>query len=292
MTEGAPAGSPRRPKRSRRRRWLLGAAVTLTLFGGLYAVARAAFLTWMHAAVPDNAPRIAFSLDDTWLNELGVTDTTYQQAITRAGGRLVRVLPDSAGTPVDPNQVDAFLLDESIDAVLLTGGGDVDPALYSGESSKGFLVNRQRDDFEIALIRAARKRRLPVLGVCRGCQILNVAFGGALRNLRDDDDLSGKHFSLTGHAITLEPDSRLAHLLGVSGFDSVRSFHGQAVGRLGQDVAAAATGDGDIVEAIEVDPEDPTTWLIGVQWHPEMAPGDEVQNRLFTAFIEAARTPG
>ena len=190
MTEGELATPPPR-------RWLLRAAFALAALAALYVGSRAAFQVWMHAAVPGDAPRIAFSLDDTWLNELGVTDTTYQQAMTRAGGQLVRVLPDSAGSPVDPQRVKALLTEESIDAVLLTGGGDVDPALYGGKSGEGFLVNRQRDDFEIALIHAAREQGLPVLGICRGCQILNVAFGGTLRNLRDDEDLSGRHFTFT-----------------------------------------------------------------------------------------------
>lgn len=95
---------------------------------------------------------------------------------------------------------------------------------------------------------------------------------------------------LTGHGISLEADSQLARLLGVSDLDSVRSFHGQAVGRLGEGVRVVATGDGGVVEAVEVDTEDPANWLMGVQWHPEMAPRDEVQNRLFKGFVEAART--
>jgi len=264
--------------------WAVAALVAAAV---LYALTRLAFHAWMDARLPADAPRIAFSLDDTWLNELGVTDTTYQQAMTRAGGRLVRFEPDVAGSPeVDPDAVAGLLSRERIKGVLLTGGGDVDPALYGGDPDGAMMINRLRDDFEIALIRTADARGLPILGICRGCQILNVAFGGTLRNLRDEGELKGAHFTFTGHALELDEESLLAELLGVAQLDNVYSFHGQAVARPGEGVRVAATGPGGVVEAVEAGTDG---WIVGIQWHPEMAVSDDTQNRLFKAFVQEAR---
>jgi putative glutamine amidotransferase len=248
-----------------------------------YASFRLGFNSWMDTTPPYDAPRIAFSLDDTWLNEIGVTDTTYQVVITQAGGRLVRFYPDDA--PVD--EVGALLDEREIDGVLLTGGGDVDPELYGGDTAAAIMVNRQRDDFEIALIHAARERGLPILGICRGAQILNVAMGGTLRNLRDDETLESAHFKFNGHSVKINQDSTLAQTLRERELESVYSFHGQAVDRPGDGVRVVATGPEDIVEAIELEGED--AWIVAVQWHPEMEPTDETQNRLFNAFITEAR---
>ncbi|HIJ66256.1 MAG TPA: gamma-glutamyl-gamma-aminobutyrate hydrolase family protein, partial [Candidatus Hydrogenedentes bacterium] len=244
---------------------------------------------WMHARLPHDAPRIAFSLDDTWLNELGITDSTYQQALTRVGGRLIRFEPDAAGSPeVDAEALEALLDREQIDGVLLTGGGDVDPELYGGNPNGSMMINRLRDDFEIALIRAAKARGIPVLGICRGCQILNVAFGGTLRNLRADEELKKAHFTFAGHPVELAQGSRLAEVTGDIRLDNVHSFHGQAVDKPGAGVSIVATGPGGIVEAIEVEPDDDDCWIVGVQWHPEMAVNDAIQNRLFRAFVRRA----
>lgn len=278
------------PGTTRRRRWVLRAGIVLVLIAAGYGLIRLGFHVWTCSSLPADAPRIAFSLDDTWLNDLGITDSTYQQALVRAGGRLIRFEPDAAGSPtVDPSQIEALLDEHRIDGVLLTGGGDIDPALYGGDEDSGFLVNRLRDDFEIALIHAARKRGLPILGICRGCQILDVAFGGTLRDLRADPELKRAHFTFSGHPVDIREDSRLAGILGATRFDAVLSFHGQAVDEPGPDVRATATGPAGVIEAVEVDPDNPEAWIIGVQWHPEMALTDTAQNKLFSAFVERCR---
>jgi len=277
-------------KTNRLRRRLLWLTVALVCAAGLYGFSRVALRLWMYTRLPPDAPRIAFSLDDTWLNQLGVTDTTYQQAMTRAGARLVRFEPDAAGSPeIDSEAIEGLLDRERIDGILLTGGGDVDPALYGGDPYEATMVDRLRDDFEIALIRAAEERNLPVLGICRGCQIINVAFGGALHDLRADDELEKSHFAFAGHAVDLVEGSALVDSLGVTRLDNVHSFHGQAVGRLGNDVIAVATGPGGVIEAVELVSDTEHDWIVGVQWHPEMAVGDEVQNRLFNTFVNRAR---
>jgi len=279
--------APRRKNLSRKRILLLFALAVLV---GAFFLVRVGLRAWMHSRLLADAPRIAFSLDNTLLAQAGITDTAYEQAMLRAGGYLVTLRPDMAGSPhVDPTAVENFLEDLEIDGVFLTGGGDVDPAIYGGETDKTILVHRLRDDFEIALIRAAANRDLPILGICRGCQILNVAFGGTLRNLRLDDKLMKRHLSLSGHSVDISPGSTLAQIFGTTHFDHVISLHGQAVDTPGDGVTIVARDSDGVAEAIEVRPGGLSAWIIGIQWHPELALTDDVQNEYFNAFVEQAR---
>ena len=274
-----------KPKR-RRRRWLRRIAIVLALLIVTYLLFRLFYPAWINMRLPADAPRIAFSLDNTLIGRIGVTDASYQRAMFKAGGRLITLRPDAAGDPVvNPDAVKAILDEKEIDGILLAGGGDVDPKLYGGDPNRTMLVHRLRDDFEIALIHEAKKRGLPILGICRGCQILNIALGGTIRNLRKDDDVKGHHLSLKRHAVELTPKSNLAELLGVTRLSKVRSLHGQAVGTLGRGVRIAATGPGDIVEAIETQ----KGWGLGIQWHPELTLNDKVQHRVFEALVDRAR---
>lgn len=280
-----------------RKRVLAGTAVAILI--GTFLLARIVVRGWMQHVLPADAPRIAFSLDNTLLAQTGITDTTYEQAVIRAGGYLVNLRPDMAGSPsVDPKAVEALLIEKRIDGVFLTGGGDVDPTVYGGETDNTMLVHRLRDDFEIELIRAAARRDLPILGICRGCQILNVAFGGTLRSLRDDDNLSGAHLTLSGHSVELVPGSKPADILGATHLEGVISLHGQAVDTPGEGVEIVGIGDGGVAEAIEVEPDGSASWIVGIQWHPELEFTDDDQNRLFAEFIDQARgartptTPG
>ncbi len=266
------------------------AVAALAALVGSFLLLRVIVRVWMHERLPADAPRIAFSLDNTLLAQMGITDTTYEQAAIRAGGYLVNMRPDMAGSPrVDPGAVEKLLSEKEIDGVFLTGGGDVDPAIYGGETDSTMLVHRLRDDFEIALVRAATGRGLPILGICRGCQLLNVAFGGTLRNLRTDDSLIDLHLTLTGHSIELEPESKPAAILGGTRYEKVISLHGQAVDRPGDGVTIVGVGEGGVAEAIEIEAGGADAWIVGIQWHPELAVTDEAQNRLFAAFIEQAR---
>ena len=167
------------------------------------------------------------------------------------------------------------------------GGGDVDPKLYGGNSAVASLVNRQRDDFEIALIKVAMEKKLPILGVCRGCQILNVAHGGTLRNLMDEEQLADQHFNLSGHPIELADPSQLAKILKTNHMAQVKSFHFQAVQKLGQTLRITATGPGGVVEAIEGTGD---SWILAVQWHPELEVGDPQQEKILKAFINEAKS--
>ncbi|MHC4241167.1 MAG: gamma-glutamyl-gamma-aminobutyrate hydrolase family protein [Planctomycetota bacterium] len=269
-----------------RRRWLRRIGIVFALLIVTYLLFRLFYPAWINMRLPADAPRIAFSLDNTLIGRIGITDASYQRAMFKAGGRLITLRPDAAGDPeVNPDAVKALLDEKGIDGLLLAGGGDVDPKLYGGDPNKTMLVHRLRDDFEIALIHEAKKRGLPILGICRGCQILNIALGGTIRNLRKDDNVKGHHLSLKRHAVELTPESNLAELLGVTRLSRVISLHGQAVGTPGRGVRIAATGPGDIIEAIEAQ----KGCVLGIQWHPELTLGDKVQHRIFEAFVDRAR---
>jgi putative glutamine amidotransferase len=270
----------------RRRRWLRRIGIVFALLIVTYLLFRLFYPAWINMRLPADAPRIAFSLDNTLIGRIGVTDASYQRAMFNAGGRLVTLRPDTAGDPVvSADAVKALLKDKEIDGLLLAGGGDVDPKLYGGDPNKTMLVHRLRDDFEIALIHEAKKRGLPILGICRGCQILNIALGGTLRNLRKDDDVKEHHLSLKRHAVEITPKSKLAELLGVIRLNRVISLHGQAVGIPGKGVRIAATGPGEVAEAIEME----KGWGLGIQWHPELTLNDKVQHRVFKALVDQAR---
>lgn len=282
------------PPTKRRWRWLRRIAIALAILLGIlvsiHISLRFIYPVWIQASLLKDAPRIAFSLDNTLLGRVGITDAIYQRAMTAAGGRLIKLRPDAAGDPdVSPEAVKALLEEKQIDGVFLPGGGDVDPKLYGGDPNLTLLVHRLRDDFEIALIQAARQRGLPILGICRGCQIINVALGGTVRNLRKEQDVIDRHMVLTGHPVDLVPDSNLAQTLGVGRLAKVISLHGNAVAEPAPGVRIAATGPGDIIEAIEADTAGGKGWIVGIQWHPELTLDDQVQHKIYKVLVDRAR---
>jgi len=227
---------------------------------------------------PPGAPRIGLSMASSFV----VQRPTYKAALARAGGQPVLL------TPVD-DEAHARAMLETVDALLLAGGSDVDPALYGGEAGDEDQYDRRRDDFEIRLIDEAIKRDMPILGVCRGIQILNVAYGGSIQNLRDDEARGPRHgigtSSFTAHEVTLARETNLAGILG-AGTRQVNSFHGQAVDRIGDGLVVCAVANDDIVEAIE---RPGRSMVIGVQWHPEIASlTDADALALFEALVARA----
>lgn len=278
-----------RPRRGCLRRWLWHIAIALAVLIAAVVLFRLIYPAWTNWRVGANAPRIAFSLDNTLLGYIGATDTPYQRVMQAAGGRLVTFRPDAAGEPVDPNVVRSLLEERQIDGVLLAGGGDVDPNLYGGDPNAVMLVHRLRDDFEIALIHASREKGLPIVGICRGCQIINVAMGGTVRNLRLEPENKKKHLVLKGHAVDIVPGSKLAQVFGVTHLERVVSLHGNSVAEPADGVRIAATGPGGIVEAIEADSAANEGWIIGIQWHPEMTFDKEVQHKVFNTLVDRAR---
>jgi putative glutamine amidotransferase len=151
------------------------------------------------------------------------------------------------------------------------------------------LVHRPRDDFEIALFHAAREKDLPIVGICRGCQLINVAMGGTVRNLRLEPELIKQHLILKGHPVDIASDSELANILGVTHLEKVVSTHGNSVAELAPGVRVAATGPGGTTEAIEADSAGKKGWIIGIQWHPEMTNDKQVQHKVFKTLVDRAR---
>jgi len=181
-----------------------------------------------------------------------------------------------------------------LDGLVLSGGGDLDPELYGGAvHDKTYMVDRVRDDFELDLARNARALAMPILGICRGLQILNVLAGGSL--VAHVPDAVGE--SVVHRAPPREPivhgvevsteNSRLAEAIGTGGAE-IMSWHHQAVDVLGEGLRVTARSPDGLIEALE--PVSPVAgWVVAVQWHPELnAATDGKQAALFQAFCDAA----
>lgn len=274
-------------KDKRKRCWLRWLTVLFILLVAVCIFFRFAYPFCLQVSLPDSAPRIAFSVDNSVIGLIGVMELPYQHVFAAAGGRLVKVRPDAVGTEdITPEKVKAFLEQNNLQAVLLSGGGDIDPEISGSDPENSMLVHRLRDDFEIALVHAARQLNLPILGICRGCQVINVALGGTVRNLRGDKDIENAHLKIRGHLVTFAPGSKLVKIFGVTNIQNAISTHGQAVDTIGSDLKIAATGPKAITEAIEADNGQ---WIIGLQFHPELTFDNKTQHRIFKAFVEKAR---
>ena len=208
---------------------------------------------------------------------------SYSLAVQRAGAHALLLPPDSdAADDPDP------LLDR-LDALMLAGGSDVDPASYGArKEEKTGTVWPERDEFELALARRAIERGMPVLGICRGMQILNVLYGGTLDQHLPDALGSEIHMDTPGtfgeHQVALDPDSAAA-AASDSDLLQVKSHHHQGVDLLGEGlrVTGRSVGD-DVIEAIEP-ASGGAGWCLGVLWHPEEDPNDSV----IPALIEQAQ---
>jgi putative glutamine amidotransferase len=191
-----------------------------------------------------------------------------------------------------PEHLAPLLMDDA-DGLLLTGGEDVDPARYGALPSPALgTVSRARDILEFALLREARARDLPVLAICRGIQVVNVALGGTLwQDLPSErpgavaHDVTGDRTART-HRINVAAASRLHAALGASSC-AVNSRHHQAVRDLAPGLAATAWSEDGLIEGVEAEGG---AWLVGVQWHPEdLADADQAapDHGIFRAFRDA-----
>ena len=213
-----------------------------------------------------------------WDTRAALVHWEYVESIENAGARVVILPPDS---------VDADVLDR-LDGLVIAGGADVDPSRYGAEPHPTTDPPRHdRDAGEITLYRGARQRDLPVLGICRGLQVMAVAEGGHLIQHLPDVVGDARHREQLGtfseHAATFTPGSLAATLVG-SAQARVNSSHHQSVADAGT-LTVTGWADDDTVEAAE----DPTaSFVLGVQWHPEQLT-DPVSQRLFGAFVDAAR---
>lgn len=212
-----------------------------------------------------------------WSERAVLVPATYVHAVERAGGAAVVL-------PVQSESLGSLL--DRVDALVLSGGPDVDAGHYGQEAHPESQEPRaERDSFELELLGEADRRPVPILAICRGMQVLNVARGGSLHQHLPDVVGHAGHSPQAGeyawHAVDVEPDSKLAVMLS-SATEPIASHHHQAVARLGRGLRVVARADDGTVEAVE-DPDRP--YLIGVQWHPEE--GDDLS--VFRALVEAAR---
>lgn len=209
----------------------------------------------------------------------------YLEALRRAGARTA-ILP-----PGELVEADEVL--EPFDALLLVGGGDVDPVRYGAErGAHDYGVDPQRDAFEIALVHAADRAAVPTLCICRGAQVLNVAFGGTLyQHLPDVDGLLEHGVPLDGTTSMHDVETALETKLGgATAAPTLRcsSHHHQGIATIGKGLTAAAQSRDGLVEAIERDAA-VAGWVLGVQWHPEeTATSDPLQQRLFDTLVRLA----
>lgn len=214
-------------------------------------------------------------------------NASYTDA-ARAAGLRPFILP-----VLEPADADAML--DGMTGLILTGGEDVDPARYGAAPHPALgEVHPARDAFELALVAAARARRVPTLAICRGVQVANVALGGTLvqdlASQRSDalpHDGAGSRDARV-HRVRVTPGSRLARALGAAELP-INSFHHQSVDRAADGAAVVATAPDGVVEGLEWRRDD--WWMVGVQWHPEeLVRGDEPWERaLFDAFAGAVR---
>ena len=213
----------------------------------------------------------------------------YTTSVERAGG-LPWPLPFKSDLSLIPEFVDR------LDGILFSGGDDLDPALF-GETRhpNAEPIDPDRQRFELALIAEVEKRRMPALGICLGCQLMNVHRGGSLNQFLPDqargEALEHRRLapgdSTRRHAVKLEPGTRLAAAIG-KGEISVNTRHKQSVNRTGKGLRVIAKAPDGVVEAIE-DPSHP--FFMAVQWHPENLSNEPEHLAPFKLLVEHARKP-
>jgi acyl-CoA reductase-like NAD-dependent aldehyde dehydrogenase/gamma-glutamyl-gamma-aminobutyrate hydrolase PuuD len=226
--------------------------------------------------------RVSWGVWDSY--EVTLTPRAYVRAVQRAGGLAIVLPPDEAAV----SEPDAFL--DRVDGLLLAGGADIDPASYGAEThpeTRGTWPDRDR--FELALARRALQRDMPVLGICRGMQLLNVALGGTLIQHLPETIGSEAHRTVAGtfseHHVRLEPDSLACTAAGVESFVAW-SHHHQGVDRVGEGLNVTGwSAEDELPEAIELPGK---RFALGVIWHPE----EDESSRVIAALVHSSRPTG
>lgn len=216
------------------------------------------------------------------------TSTTYTEAVEAAGG-VPLIIPPQAGN------IDEIL--SVVDGLLLSGGGDIDPVLYGDDTrhETTYGIHPGRDDLELALAREAVARDIPMLCICRGIQVLNVAMGGTLiqdipgqysTEIQHAQQNVGIRAEDPGHTVAVTPGSLLERTYEADKVD-VNSFHHQALKDIAPGLAVDAVAPDEIVESVSAGRN---RWILGVQWHPEMMFREHPEHlRPFRALVEQSR---
>jgi putative glutamine amidotransferase len=209
---------------------------------------------------------------------------SYYEAVERSGGTPI-LLPNTKKV----SNVRPFL--NLLDGLLISGGNDVDPVFY-GEKRKAQNLNitPERDIFELSLVRKAKDKGIPLMAICRGMQLLNVAFGGSLyqdfsaeKSFRDHT-LEGSTIYKKKHAILIQKGSKLFDIIRKKRI-MVNTSHHQMVKKVGKGLVATAWSEDGVIEAVETKEDG---FFLGVQWHPELMK-DKNSKLLFDSFIQSAR---
>ena len=213
-----------------------------------------------------------------------VLNNTYKEAVLKGGGIPILIPVNDPG--------DAEEIVQHLDGILFSGGEDVHPIFY-GESPLINLgtVSPERDRWELELFKAARKKKLPLLGICRGCQVMNVALGGTLYQDIDSQILKANGHHPVGikgeeiyHFIDIDPTSELYQIF-ITEKLGINSFHHQSVKKLGEGLIVSALSEDGVIEAYESF-EMENNYIMGIQWHPEiMRSRYERFHNLFESFI-------
>ena len=230
-------------------------------------------ITTAHMPHPEGLPMVA-------------VQESYVRSVLNAGGVPVLI-------PLGLQYSDLQVIFGRIDGILLTGGGDIDPRRFGGEAHPTVhQVDPERDEIEIWLAEESVRSGKPFLGICRGIQVINVAFGGSLYtdissqrpNSLAHEWVPRRPWSHLAHSIRVEEGSRLAEILGGTHFE-VNSLHHQAISRIKDDFKVTAFAPDDVIEAIELTQH---PFGIAVQWHPEWLQDHPPMRALFRAFVLAA----
>jgi putative glutamine amidotransferase len=221
--------------------------------------------------------------------EFSLVTQDYSEALSMAGA-LPMIMPYIESRSGDEQYIREFL--DEVDGVVLPGGSDIDPALYNSYPQK-YLgnISPERDRWELKILQMAMEMKKPILGICRGFQLLNILYGGSLKVdvCGNNDESKIPHMALMvpkyykTHKLEIKENTRLASIFAGDEV-AVNSYHHQAVDRVGEGLKVSAVAPDGFVEGIE-DPNYP--YLVGVQWHPEMmAAKDPIQLKLFKDFVD------
>jgi len=216
-----------------------------------------------------HGPKIAVAVSDRWPYYLQYLRLPYDFAVWRAGGTTRTVAPS------DLPRLEQIL--NEVSGIILTGGQDIDPQLHDGTLTAHKLLSSRRDKLELKILDKNEKLDLPLLCICRGCQLLTVHKGGYIENL--------KQHKLEMHNVKIRPDAKLHEILQKDE-TRVLSIHHQAAGAAGDLKISAFATDDNCIEAMEC-PK--AYWTIGIQWHPELqAPFCKYNQKLFNTLIKKA----